>query len=197
MKLPNLKTLIADDEAALLRILVSNLETLGLTVIGQAKDGVEAIALARSSRPDLIILDLKMPKLDGFQVAKEILSERFLPIIFLTAYVEPEYMEKATELGVMGYLLKPFNTKTLYATISVALSQYHQLCLLQEEVGSLREAIEARKLVERAKGILMEKFGLTEAKAMSRLREESRNRNIKMVEVARAVILVEDLGRNR
>lgn len=197
MKLPNLKTLIAEDEEALRRVLVSNLESLGLIVIGQAKDGAEAIALARSTQPDLIILDLVMPKLDGFQVAQEILSERFVPIIFLTAYIEPEYMEKATELGVMGYLLKPFNTKTLYATISVALSQYNQLRLLQEEVGSLREAIEARKLVERAKGILMEKAGLSEAKAMSRLRAESRNRNIKMVEVARAVILVEDLGRNR
>lgn len=192
MKLPSLGTVIAEDEEALLRLLADQLESLGLIVVGQARDGEEAIVLTRSLRPDLVILDLVMPKRDGLEVAKEILSERFVPIILLTGHVEPAFVEKAADLGVMSYLPKPFDAKTLYAAISVALARYAQLRLLQDEVGSLREALESRKLVERAKGILMDQFALSEAEAMRRLRDESRNRNIKMGDVARALILAQE-----
>jgi response regulator NasT len=188
MKLPSLRTMVAEDDVALARLLVDHLEVLGLTVAGQAHDGEEAVLLARSLEPDLVILDLKMPKRNGLQVAQEILSERFIPVILLTGHVEAAFVEKAAELGVMGYLTKPFDQRSLYASISVALAQHAQIRTLQEEAGSLREALETRKLVERAKGILMDRFGLDEEAAMRRLREESRNRNLKLGEVARSLI---------
>lgn len=192
MKLPNLRTLVAEDEAAVARLLVKQLASFGLTVAGQARDGDEAVALAGSLRPDLIILDLKMPGRDGLEAAREILQERLLPIILITGHVESEFVERAAELGIMGYLTKPFDSRALYAAISVALAQYAQIRLLRDEVGSLREALETRKLVERAKGILMDRSGLSESDAMHRLRQESRNRNLKLGEVARAIILAHE-----
>jgi response regulator NasT len=187
-KLPGLRVLIAEDDTNLAKLLGRQLEELGLTLIGIAADGEKAIALAEALAPDLLLLDLGLPKLDGVQVAREILRQRFFPVVIITGKVGNGIVETVAELGVSAYLIKPFEAHELEAAITIAFAQYSRIRLLQDEVGSLQEALETRKLVERAKGIFMDRFGLSEGDAMRRLQQESKDRNMKLGEIARIVV---------
>src|SRR5438128_4096462 len=145
-----------------------------MEVVGEARDGEEAVALARELEPDLAIMDVKMPKLDGIEAARKIIAERPIPIVLLTAYGQDELVSRAVEAGVFGYLVKPFRESDLLPAIHTARARHEELAALREEAESLAEALAARKAIERAKGLLMDKEGLSEADGFSRLRGASR-----------------------
>ena len=142
-------------------------------MVAEARDGEEAVALARSAEPELALLDVKMPKLDGIDAARRILEERPIPIVMVTAYGETELVSRAVEAGVFGYLVKPFRETDLLPAIRTARARHEELVALREEADSLAEALAARKAIERAKGLLMEREGLTEQAAFARLRKAS------------------------
>ncbi len=191
-KLPDLRVLIAEDDSLLAQVLSAQIEGLGLTVVGVASEGAEAVTLAETLAPDLLLLDLGLPKKHGLEAAREILSRRFFPVIAVTGQAGRDLVERAAEIGVFAYLVKPFKEHDLEAAITLAFAQFSRIKLLQEEVGSLNEALEARKLVERAKGILMDRFRLSESDAMRRLQQEARNRNLKMAEIARSLVTAQE-----
>src|SRR5213592_2478902 len=149
------------------------LERAGLEVCAEARDGVEAVELAREHQPDLAIMDVKMPRLDGIEAARRILDERQVPIVILTAYGQDEIVARAVGIGVFGYLVKPFREQDLLPTIRAARARHEELVTLRAEADSLSEALAARKVIERAKGLLMEREGLTEQGAFIRLRKAS------------------------
>src|SRR3954470_15879080 len=153
----SLRILVAEDESIIRLDLRSLLESAGFEVCAEARDGVEAVALARSEQPDLAILDVKMPKLDGIEAARKILDERPIPIVMLTAYGQDELVSRAVEAGVFGYLVKPFRETDLPPAIRTATARHEELLALREEAESLAEALAARKTIERAKGLLMAK----------------------------------------
>ena len=164
---------MAEDETIIRLDLVELLTRAGMDVVGEARDGEEAVALARELEPDLAIMDVKMPKLDGIDAARKILNERPIPIVMLTAYGQEELVSRAVEAGVFGYLVKPFREGDLLPAIHTARARHEELAALREEAESLAEALAARKAIERAKGLLMEKEGLTEQQAFERLRKAS------------------------
>jgi AmiR/NasT family two-component response regulator len=159
-----------------------------MDVVGEAHDGEEAIALARELLPDLAIMDVKMPKLDGIEAARRIINERPIPIVMLTAYGQEELVARAAEAGVFGYLVKPFRESDLLPAIHTARARHDELAALREEAESLAEALAARKSIERAKGLLMEKEGLSEADAFARLRKASQVSGRPLKVVAEAVV---------
>ena len=183
-----MKILIAEDETIIRLDLRSLLESNGFEVCGEAKDGEEAVALARSLEPDLAIMDVKMPKLDGIEAARRILSERPIPIVMLTAYGQEELVSRAVEAGVFGYLVKPFREQDLLPAIQTARARHEELSALREEAESLAEALAARKAIERAKGILMTKEGLTEEAAFARLRKASQVSGRPLKVIAEAIL---------
>jgi response regulator NasT len=164
------------------------LKRAGLEVVGEARDGEEAVALARALEPDLAIMDVKMPKLDGIEAARRILDERPIPIVMLTAYGQTELVSRAVEAGVFGYLVKPFRETDLLPAIETARARHEELAALREEAESLSEALAARKAIERAKGLLMEKEGLSEQDAFARLRKASQVSGRPLKVVAEAVV---------
>ena len=168
-----MRILIAEDETIIRLDLRELLERAGFEVCAEARDGVEAVELARRQEPDLAVLDVKMPRLDGIEAAKKILEERPIPIVMLTAYGQDELVSRAVEAGVFGYLVKPFREADLLPAIRTARARYEELTALREEAESLAEALAARKSIERAKGLLMAKEGLTEQEAFERLRRAS------------------------
>ena len=182
------RILIAEDETIIRLDLRDLLERAGFDVCAEAKDGEEAIELARSERPDLAILDVKMPRLDGIEAARQMLDERPLPIVMLTAYGQDELVARAVEAGVFGYLVKPFREQDLLPAIQTARARHEELNALREEADSLAEALAARKAIERAKGLLMEKEGLTEDEAFARLRKASQVSGRPLTVVAEALI---------
>jgi response regulator NasT len=157
-------------------------------VVGQAHDGEQAVQLARELEPDLAIMDVKMPKLDGIEAARKILDERPIPIVMLTAYGQQELVSRAVEAGVFGYLVKPFRESDLLPAIHTARARFEELSALREEAESLADALEARKAIERAKGLLMEKEGLSEADAFARLRKASQVSQRPLKVIAEAVV---------
>jgi response regulator NasT len=167
------RILIAEDETIIRLDLRELLENAGFDVCAEAKDGIEAVELAASTEPELAILDVKMPRLDGIDAARRILEERPIPIVMLTAYGQEELVSRAVEAGVFGYLVKPFREADLLPAISTARARHEELVTLREEAESLSEALAARKSIERAKGLLMAKEGLTEQEAFERLRRAS------------------------
>jgi response regulator NasT len=183
-----MRILIAEDETIIRLDLRELLERAGYEVVGEARDGEEAVELALSEKPDLAILDVKMPKLDGIDAARRILAERPIPIVILTAYGQDELVARAVEAGVFGYLVKPFRETDLLPAIQAARARHAELQALREEAESLAEALETRKIVERAKGILMAREGLTEEEAFSRLRRASQVSGRPMKVVAEALI---------
>lgn len=183
-----LRVLIADDEAIRLLTLRTQLRSLGFEVVAEAQDGEEAVRLAREREPDLAILDIKMPRLDGISAARQIVQDRPIPIILLTAYSEVELVERATEAGVFAYLIKPVTEEELLPAILLARKRFEEFRVLQNEVEDLRQALEARKLIERAKGILMKRLGISEQEAFRRMQVQSQKENRKLVEIARAII---------
>jgi AmiR/NasT family two-component response regulator len=159
-----------------------------MEVVGEARDGEEAVALALELEPDLAIMDVKMPKLDGIEAARRILDECPIPIVMLTAYGQDELVSRAVEAGVFGYLVKPFRESDLLPAIQTARARYEELAALREEAESLGEALAARKAIERAKGLLMEKEGLSERDAFARLRKASQVSGRPLKVVAAAVV---------
>jgi response regulator NasT len=183
-----MRILIAEDETIIRLDLRDLLVRSGFEVVAEAKDGEEAVELARSEAPDLAILDVKMPRLDGIDAARRILDERAIPIVMLTAYGQEELVSRAVEAGVFGYLVKPFRESDLLPAIHTARARHEELAALREEAESLAEALAARKAIERAKGLLMAKEGLTEEEAFARLRKASQVSGRPLRVIAEAVV---------
>ncbi len=184
-----LRILIADDEPLIRLDLKNMLESLGYEVIAEAGDGVSAVEAARTLKPDVAILDIKMPGMDGIDAANTLHSERIAPVVLLTAYSDMDLINRAKEAGVFAYLVKPFRESDLRPAIEVAISRYKEFLALEEEVGELEDKLETRKLVERAKGILMDLYGLKEQEAFRRIQVQSMNTRKSMKEIAEAIII--------
>jgi response regulator NasT len=183
-----LRILIADDEAVVRMDLREMLEESGYEVVGEASDGERAVELGEEKKPDLAILDIKMPKMNGLEAAEK-LMEKGVATLVLTAYTDREFIDRAKEIGVLAYLVKPFNKESLIAAIEMAMARFRELQELRKEVSSLREALEVRKLVERAKGLLMKHLGISEEDAYRYLQKRSMEYRKPMKEVAEAVII--------
>jgi AmiR/NasT family two-component response regulator len=182
------RILVAEDETIIRLDLVEMLSRAGLEVVAEARDGLEAVELARSERPDLAVLDVKMPRLDGIEAARRILDERPIPIVMLTAYGQDELVSRAVEAGVFGYLVKPFRESDLLPALRTARARHEELAAIREQAESLAEALAARKVIERAKGLLMEREGLSEQEAFARLRKASQVSGRPLQVVAEAVV---------
>jgi AmiR/NasT family two-component response regulator len=182
------RILLAEDETIIRMDLRRVLEEAGFEVCAEARDGEEAVALAARERPDLAVLDVKMPRLDGIEAARRILAEHPIPIVMLTAYGQDELVARAIEAGVFGYLVKPFREADLLPAIQAARARHAELVELRGEAESLAEALASRKVVERAKGLLMEREGLSEQAAFARLRRASQVSGRPMKVVAEALI---------
>jgi len=180
------RILVAEDEALIRMDLVEMLQEAGYTVVAQAANGEEAIALATEHRPDLVILDVKMPILDGISAAEKIIS--IAPVLMLTAFSQRELVERARDAGVMAYVVKPFTIGDLVPAIEIAISRHTQMRSLAEEVADLHERLETRKIIDRAKGILMKALNLSEPEAFSWIQRAAMDRRLTMKEVAHAVI---------
>ncbi|HEV2902123.1 MAG TPA: response regulator [Gaiellaceae bacterium] len=187
-----MRILVAEDETIIRLDLRNLLEESGHEVCAEARDGQEAVDLAREHQPDLAILDVKMPRLDGIEAARTILEERPIPIVMLTAYGQDELVSRAVEAGVFGYLVKPFREVDLLPAIATARARHEELAELREEADSLAEALAARKAIERAKGLLMERDGLSEEEAFKRLRKASQVSGKPLKVVAEALIATLD-----
>jgi len=183
-----MRILIAEDETIIRLDLRDLLERAGHDVVAEARDGVEAVALAREHEPELAVMDVKMPHLDGIEAAKRIIAERPIPIVMLTAYGQEELVGRAVEAGVFGYLVKPFREQDLVPAIAAARARHDELQELRDQADSLADALAARKVIERAKGILMESEGLTESVAFARLRKASQATGRPLRVIAEAVI---------
>nr|WP_218901866.1 response regulator [Streptomonospora nanhaiensis] len=182
------RVVIAEDEALIRLDLKEMLEEDGYTVVGEAGDGEAAIRLATEHKPDLVILDIKMPVMDGLTAAERIAAERIAPVVILTAFSQRELVERARDAGAMAYLVKPFNKADLVPAIEMAVSRYAELAALEAEVSGLQDRLETRKLVERAKGLLQSRHGLSEPEAFRWIQKNSMDRRLTMRKVAETVI---------
>ncbi len=192
-----LRIVIADDESIIRLDLKEMLEEYGHTVIGEATDGKVAVEMAERLAPDLIVMDIKMPNLDGLEAVRLINAsgKRRIPVVMVTAYSQPELVEQAVGLGVFAYLVKPIKEGDLMPTIEVAMSRAEEMNVLSQEVADLKDALETRKVVEKAKGILIEQHGLSEAEAFRRIQKLSMNSRKPIREVADAIILAREVER--
>ncbi|MEX1158930.1 MAG: response regulator [Thermomicrobiales bacterium] len=187
------RIIIADDESLIRMDLREMLGHLGYEVIAEAADGRAAVELAKKLLPDLIIMDIKMPDMDGISAAGELARDHIAPVVLLTAYSENSLIGRAKDAGVCGYLVKPFRETELMPVIELALARFNELRDLEREVTDLKDALETRKLVERAKGVLMEVHGLREADAFNRMRKTSMDNRKSMREVAEAILLTHEV----
>ena len=187
------RVLIADDEPIIRLDLRQMLESLGYEVVGEAGDGQAAVDLARELKPDVCILDVKMPVMDGIEAVDIITDENIAPTILLTAYSDTELIDRARAAGVFAYLVKPFKPSDLAPSIEVARARFEQNVLLNKEVTNLSQRLEARKAIDRAKGILMDSHSLGEAEAYRRIQVQSMNLRKTMQEVAEAIILAKSI----
>jgi AmiR/NasT family two-component response regulator len=192
----NLRVVIADDDGLTLMVLRKILTGMGHEIAGEAGDGEQAVAIVRDARPDLCIFDIRMPKLDGLAAARQIQQHHPTPVMILSAHTEPGLGSEAASAGAHAYLVKPFTAGQLKPAIELALANFEKSQALEEKLHQANEALETRKIVERAKGILMRQTGLDEEAAYLRLQKSARNENRKLVEVARAIILAEQLRRD-
>jgi two-component system, response regulator PdtaR len=186
------RVLVAEDEALIRLDLVEMLREENYEVVGEAGDGEEAVRLARELNPDLVILDVKMPKMDGIEAASVIAGERIAPVVILTAFSQRDLVERARDAGAMAYLVKPFAKRDLVPAIELAMSRFSEVQALEHEVAGLNERLETRKAIERAKGLLMTKQGLSEPEAFRWVQRTAMDRRTTMKAVAQAVI--ENLG---
>ena len=184
-----LRIVIADDESIIRMNLKETLVGLGYLVVGEAGDGVSVINLSRELRPDLVVMDIKMPKLDGIQAAKVLTEEKIAPVLLLTAYSDRELVDRAREAGVVNYIVKPFRDAELLPAIEIALHRYNEFAEMDRKIGDLTEVLETRKLVERAKGVLMDTQGLKEQEAFRKIQQLSMNTRKSMKEIAQAILL--------
>ena len=181
------RIVVADDESLIRMDIVETLKDQGFDVVGEAGDGLKAIELAKELKPDLMVMDIKMPDMDGLSAAEQIAKLR-IPVVFLTAFNQQELVSRASEVGAMAFLVKPFSPEDLLPAIEVALSRFQQLTQLESEVSDLTERLETRKLVERAKGVLGVQMGLSEPDAFRWIQKAAMDRRIGMVDVARTIL---------
>ncbi len=183
-----MRVLVAEDEALIRMDLVEMLQEEGYAVVGEAADGGAAVTMATELRPDLVLLDVKMPVLDGLSAAEQIVAARIAPVVILTAFSQRDLVERAREAGVMAYLVKPFQKKDLLPAIEMAASRFSELVALEREVGDLTGRLEARKLVDRAKGLLQSEHGMSEPEAFRFLQRRSMDTRRSMRAVAQDVL---------
>ena len=181
------RIVVAEDESLIRMDIVETLKDQGFDVVGEAGDGLKAIELAKELKPDLMVMDIKMPDMDGLSAAEKIAKLR-IPVVFLTAFNQQELVSRASEVGAMAFLVKPFSPEDLLPAIEVALSRFQQLTQLESEVSNLTERLETRKLVERAKGVLGVQMGLSEPEAFRWIQKAAMDRRIGMVDVARTIL---------
>ena len=186
-----LKIVVVEDEALIRMDVVATLEDAEFEVVGQGSDGVEAITLATELEPDLVVMDIKMPKLDGISAAEKI-AELKIPVVLLTAFSQADLVSRAAEAGAMAYVTKPFKPADLLPAIQIALARHEELTSLEAEISDLGDRLETRKLMDRAKGLLMSKMKLTEPESFRWIQKASMDRRLSMAQVAKAVI--EQLG---
>jgi response regulator NasT len=189
----SLRVLVVEDEGLVAAGLKGQLEDIGHHVMGLAKDAEEAVRLASKLQPDLIMMDIRIPGPDGIEAARAILTQEAVPIVFLTAYPDEDFVRRAGDAGAMAYLLKPVNESTLRSTIEVALARFTELGALRREVNDLKEALETRKLVEKAKGVLMKRVQLSEAEAFRRMQQKSRTKRTSLKVIASTIVQADDL----
>ncbi len=182
------RVLIADDSIVARKVLASQLETLGFNVVAAASTGEEAVVLYEEFKPDLVIMDVKMPGMDGIEAAKIITNNIPVPIILITGYSSKALIDRAIESGVFAYIIKPVTKKDLLPAINLAFARFNEFKVLKTEVLYLQEAIETRKFIERAKGILMKRLGISEDDAFKLLQSQSQKENKKLKDIAEAVI---------
>jgi len=188
------RVIIADDESLIRMDLREMLTNQGYLVVGEVADGRSALNQARELRPDIIIMDIKMPDMDGIEAAKTLTEERIAPVVLLSAYSQRDLVQRAREAGVVAYLVKPYREEELAPAIEVALARFQEFKELEAQVTDLQQALETRKLVDRAKGILMDKQGLTEAEAFRKIQKMSMDNRKPMKDVAEAIILAHQVG---
>ena len=181
------RIVVAEDESLIRMDIAETLKDQGFDVVGEAGDGLKAIELAKELKPDLMVMDIKMPDMDGLSAAEQIAKLR-IPVVFLTAFNQQELVSRASEVGAMAFLVKPFSPEDLLPAIEVALSRFQQLTQLESEVSDLTERLETRKLVERAKGVLGVQMGLSEPDAFRWIQKAAMDRRIGMVDVARTIL---------
>jgi response regulator NasT len=184
---PRRRIVLGEDEALIRLDLKEMLEEEGYEVVGEAGDGESAVRLAHELRPDLVILDIKMPGVDGLAAAERISSERVAPVLILTAFSQKDLVDRAARAKAMGYLVKPFQKADVVPAMEMALARYEELRALEDEVQDLDERLETRKLVDRAKGVLMDRYSMKEADAFRFLQKTSMDRRLKLAEVAARV----------
>jgi response regulator NasT len=188
------RVIIADDESLIRMDLREMLTNLGYLVVGEVADGRSAVNQARELRPDIVIMDIKMPDMDGIEAAKILTEERVAPVVLLSAYSQRELVDRAREAGVVAYLVKPYREEELTPAVEVALARFREFQDLHKQVADLQQALETRKLVDRAKGILMDKQGLSEAEAFRKIQKMSMDNRKSMKDVAEAIILAHQVG---
>jgi len=186
------RVIIADDESVIRADLREMLTTLGYLVVGEAGDGQSAVNSARELKPDLVIMDIKMPQMDGIEAARILTQEKIAPVLLLTAYSQRDLVDRAREAGVVGYLVKPFREQEIGPAIDIALARFQEFRELEKQVGDLNETLETRKIVDRAKGVLMDTQHLTEMEAFRKIQKMSMNTRKPMKEIAQAIILAQE-----
>ena len=187
------RILIADDESLIRLDLREMLTHLGYEVVAEAGDGRQAVDLARKLKPDLVVMDIRMPEVDGIEAAGTLTAERIAPVVLLTAFSDNQLVEQAREAGVVGYVVKPFREAELKPVIELSFARFEEFRALEKEIGNLNEALESRKVVERAKGVLMESYQLRESEAFHRIRKASMDSRKSMKEVAEAILLTHQM----
>ncbi len=187
------RIVIAEDEAIVRMDLREMLTNLGYLVVGEASDGRSAVNVTRELKPDLVIMDIKMPDMNGIEAAAILTQERLAPVVLLTAFSQKDLVEQAKEAGVVAYIVKPFREADLGPAIEVALARFQELLTLEKEIKDLEETLETRKLVDRAKGLLMDRQNLSEADAFRKIQKMSMNTRRPMKEIAEAIILAHEV----
>ncbi|MFD0481174.1 ANTAR domain-containing response regulator [Kineococcus sp. GCM10028916] len=182
------RVVVAEDEAIIRLDIVEMLTEAGYDVVGQAGDGEQAVALAEEHKPDLVVMDIKMPILDGISAAERIAKARIAPVVLLTAFSQAELVERARDAGAMAYVVKPFTSADLLPAVEIAVSRYQQIMALEDEVADLADRFETRKLVDRAKSKLQTQFGMSEPEAFRWIQKTSMDKRLTMREVATTVI---------
>jgi len=182
------RVVVAEDESLIRIDIVEILRDHGFDVVGEAADGEKAVALATELKPDLVVMDVKMPLLDGISAAEILTKNRIAPVVLLTAFSQRELVERAAEAGALAYVVKPFTPNDLIPAIDIALTRYQQIATLEDEISDLAERLETRKILDRAKGILNDTMGLTEPEAFRWIQKASMDRRLTMREVAQTVV---------